>query len=81
MKNIRVFLSENYHFLEVKFSMYLNRRVFVMGASNNIVCCVLYTYVHVSLNWPLCVTVLLLVAPDGCIHSFFLSVFVVVFLT
>ena len=30
-KNIRVFfLSENVKFLEVKFSMYLNRRVFVM---------------------------------------------------
>ena len=24
------FLSENFHFLEVKFSIYLNRRVFVM---------------------------------------------------
>ena len=31
MKNIRVFLSENFQFLEVKFSIYLNRRVFVMG--------------------------------------------------
>ena len=31
MKNIRVSLSENFRFLEVKFSMYLNRRVFVMG--------------------------------------------------
>ena len=30
MKNIRVFLTENYQFLEVKFSMYLNRRVFIM---------------------------------------------------
>ena len=30
MKNIRVFLSENFHFLVVKFSVYLNRRVFVM---------------------------------------------------
>ena len=28
-KNIR-FLSENFHFLVVKFSIYLNRRVFVM---------------------------------------------------
>ena len=32
MKNIRVFLSENFQFLEVKFSIYLNRHVFVMGA-------------------------------------------------
>ena len=30
MKNIRIFLSENFLFLFVKFSMYLNRRVFVM---------------------------------------------------
>ena len=29
MKNIRVFLSEKFQFLEVKFSIYLNRRVFV----------------------------------------------------
>ena len=31
MKNISVFLSENFHFLVVKFSVYLNRHVFVMG--------------------------------------------------
>ena len=30
MKNIRLCLSENFQFLEVKFSIYLNRRVFVM---------------------------------------------------
>ena len=30
MKNIRVFLSENFQFLQVKFSLYLNRRIFVM---------------------------------------------------
>ena len=29
-KNITVFLSENFHFLVVKFSVCLNRRVFVM---------------------------------------------------
>ena len=34
MKNIRVFLSENFQFLEVKFSIYLNRRVFVMMSSS-----------------------------------------------
>ena len=33
MKNIRVFLSESFQFLEVKFSIYLNRRVFVMAFS------------------------------------------------
>ena len=31
MKNIRVFLSENFQFLVVKFFIYLNRCVFVMG--------------------------------------------------
>ena len=30
MKNIRIFLSENFHFLVEKFSVYLNRLVFVM---------------------------------------------------
>ena len=34
MKNIRVFLSENFQFLEVKFSTYLNRHVFVMQRVN-----------------------------------------------
>ena len=33
MKNIRI-LSENFHFLMVKFSVYLNRRVFVMYTLN-----------------------------------------------
>ena len=31
MKNIKIF-SENFHFLVVKFSVYLNRHVFVMIA-------------------------------------------------
>ena len=30
MKNIRIFYLKNCHFLVVKFSVYLNRRVFVM---------------------------------------------------
>ena len=34
MKNIRVFLSEIFQFLEVKFSIYLNRHVFVMSAAH-----------------------------------------------
>ena len=33
MKNIRIFLSENFHFLVVKFSVYLNRHVFVMDTT------------------------------------------------
>ena len=32
MKNIRVFLSEKFQFLEMKFPIYLNRRVFVMDS-------------------------------------------------
>ena len=43
MKNIRFFLSENFQFLEVKFSVYLNRRVFVMSLYF-LVICVLETY-------------------------------------
>ena len=34
MKNIRVFISENFQVLVVKFSMYLNRRVFVNANVN-----------------------------------------------
>ena len=30
MKNIRIFYLKHYHFLVVKFSVHLNRRVFVM---------------------------------------------------
>ena len=40
MKNIRFFLSENFQFLVVKFSIYLNRRVFVIWK--------LYRYLQVS---------------------------------
>ena len=32
MRNVSEFLSENFPILEVKFSIYLNRRVFVMFA-------------------------------------------------
>ena len=41
MKKIRVFLSEKIRFLEVKFSIYLNRRVFVM----------MYLANHFTLNY------------------------------
>ena len=37
MKNIRIFLSENYPFFVVKFPIYLNRRVFVMGQQHSVV--------------------------------------------
>ena len=36
MKNIRVFYLKNFSFLEVKFSIYLNRRVFVMWYSDTL---------------------------------------------
>ena len=41
MKNIRFFLFENFQFLHVKFSMYLNRLVFIMIfhiSAQNIAC-------------------------------------------
>ena len=44
MKNIRGFLSENFQFLEVNYSIYLNRCVFVMK-------CLFLGYVyHTNLN-------------------------------
>ena len=35
-ENYQNFLSESFHFLVVKFSIYLNRRVFVMNYKKNI---------------------------------------------
>ena len=35
MKNISVFLSENFHFLVEKISVYLNRLVFVMSSGKS----------------------------------------------
>ena len=35
MKNVRVFLSENFQFLEVKLSIYMHSRVFVMRKIKN----------------------------------------------
>ena len=35
MKKYQSFLSENFQFLEVKFSIYLNRRIFVMQRQIN----------------------------------------------
>ena len=39
MKNIRVFYLKIFGFLEVKFSIYLNRRVFVMNGTSFIFEC------------------------------------------
>ena len=41
MKHIRIFLSENFHFLVVKFSIYLNRNIFVI---NQGLCCFIRTF-------------------------------------
>ena len=38
MKKISKFLSENFHVLVVKFSVYLNRRVFVMLRRQSVKC-------------------------------------------
>ena len=43
MKNIRVFYLNIFQFLEVKFSMYLNRRVFVISYDVSI-CDLLFTF-------------------------------------
>ena len=37
MKNVRIFLSEHFHFLVVKFSLYLNRHVFGMRTHSLVV--------------------------------------------
>ena len=51
MKNIRLFLSENYQVLEVKLSIYLNRRVFVMsGLSTASTTCTCTFYIHVAVS-------------------------------
>ena len=55
MKNIRVFLSENFHFLVVNFSVNLNRRVFVMYYY-------FFTY-DLDLFLPLCLSV-----SSGCLY-------------
>ena len=47
MKNIRIFCLKNCHFLVVKFSVYLNRRVFVMF----MFCPVRFLIVVVNNNW------------------------------
>ena len=44
MKNIRFFLSENFQFLEVKFSIHLNRRVFVMSFQDDLKLAAKYEY-------------------------------------
>ena len=50
MKNIRVFSSENFHFLVVKFSVYLNRCVFVMVRKHNPDMCPTVTHISLSIT-------------------------------
>ena len=46
MKNIRIFYLKNCHFLVVTFSVYLNRRVFVMYLLNSKIAFILKTPRH-----------------------------------
>ena len=41
MKNIKIFIDENFNFTVIKFSIYLNRRVFVMD-------CILISFVIIE---------------------------------
>ena len=50
MKNIQIFLSENFPFLVVKFSIYLNRNVFVMD--NYIIVVILNCVARSLINEP-----------------------------
>ena len=61
MKKYQRFLSENFQFLEVKFSIYLNRRVFVMLCSDTVrrhptLSLVKYEVIIGPFGLPLCVT-------------------------
>ena len=57
MKNSRVFfLSEKFQFLEMKFSIYLNRRVFVMGLTT----CQSVRVIHIKMVYFLCLVLKLL---------------------
>ena len=46
MKNVEFFLFENFPFLVLKFSIYLNRRVFLMKFD-----CILILYTVIRLDW------------------------------
>ena len=61
MKNIRVFLTENFQFLEVKFPIYLNRRVFVMLHVRGFICGGVRLVIIYSLS------LLRFVRPEGCV--------------
>ena len=53
MKKYRSFLSQNFQFLEVKFSLYLNRRVFVMTCTETFFLCGasnIVSIVHVTIS-------------------------------
>ena len=51
MKNIRFFLSENFPFLFVKFSVYLNRRVFAMMDPFNACYPIYQKYLHILIPY------------------------------
>ena len=52
MKKYQIFLSKNFLFLEVKISIYLNRRVFVMIlVSFEFIVCIFYLRIYFIYNW------------------------------
>ena len=75
MKNIRILLSENFQFLVVKFSVYLNRHVFVMQPCKTVrMNMLIWAFVvHFCDKNPISHTSALLKgmdAPDSCFASF-----------
>ena len=54
------FLSENFQFLEVKFSIYLNRRVFVM---------IFFLFLHKYLMGTQKCLLLMSISLNGCFHG------------
>ena len=50
MKNIRIFYPKNCHFLVVKFSVYLNGRVFVMSFVGAVLLAILYISFALFMN-------------------------------
>ena len=57
MKQNQFFLSENFQFLEVKFSIYMNRRVFLMLSSLQLVLVPqIVHYIVFNIFWPFMIT-------------------------
>ena len=63
MKNITIFLSENFQFLVIKFALYLNRHVFVMFKINFILYYIIYLFI--LLHYSVYVSVSLIFRENG----------------